>query len=486
MKRFPARFQLLTLALLALLGALWLGWQAPARAFTPRSYDQLEFGPLPEIRIPAFERYQLANGLVVYLMENHELPLVSGTATFRTGSRFEPAAQVGLASLTGEAMRLGGTTTLNPDALNEALEQRAASIETSIDTTTGSATFEALVDDTEAVFRLFADVIQRPGFAPDQIDLLKRQYRGSIDRRNDNPDEIASREFDKLVYGADSPYGRTMEYTTLEAIDRKAIQAFYQASIRPERTILGLVGDFQPDQMKALIAQYFGAWGGHGDPLPVSPLPAVQQAKTGVFAIEQPQLTQSYVQMGHLGGQLKDPAHGALSVLNEVLNGFSGRLFNQVRSRQGLAYSVYAFWSPRYDYPGLFVGGGETRSATTVAFIRAVKSEIDQILHRQISADELARAKDSVLNSFVFNFQSPEQTLARLIRNEYYGYPADFIFQFQEQVRKTTTAEVLAAAQTHLKPDQMVILVVGNPADINPGLATLAPDQPVTTIDLAT
>lgn len=486
MKRLPARFELLTLALLGLAMALWLGWQAPARALTPRSYDQLEFGPLPEIRIPDFERYQLANGLVVYLMEDHELPLVSGTATFRTGSRFEPAEQVGLASLTGEAMRLGGTTTLKPEALNEALEQRAASIETRIDTTAGSASFEALVDDTEVVFSLFADVIQRPGFAPDQIDLLKRQYRGSIARRNDNPDEIASREFEKLVYGADSPYGRTMEYATLEAIDRQAIQAFYQASIRPEQTILGLVGDFQTDQMKALIDQYFGAWRGHGNPLAVSPLPTVQQAKTGVFAIEQPQLTQSYVQMGHLGGQLNDPAYGALSVLNEVLNGFSGRLFNQVRSRQGLAYSVYAVWSPRHDYPGLFVGGGETRSATTVAFIRAVESEIDQLRHAQISAAELARAKDAVLNSFVFNFQSPNQTLARLIRNEYYGYPADFIFQFQEQVRTATTAEVLAAAQSHLKPDQMVILVVGNPADIEPNLATLAPDQPVITLDLST
>jgi zinc protease len=150
-----------------------------------------------------------------------------------------------------------------------------------------------------------------------------------------------------------------------------------------------------------------------------------------------------------------------------------------------LAYSVYAVWSPRYDYPGLFVGGGETRSANTVTFIKAVKAELEQVRSRKISAQELAKAKDAVLNSFVFNFQSPGQTLARLIRNEYYGYPTDFIFQFQEQVRETTPGEVLAAAQTHLKPDQMVILVVGNPTDIDPALATLAPDQPVTTLDLA-
>jgi zinc protease len=200
--------------------------------------------------------------------------------------------------------------------------------------------------------------------------------------------------------------------------------------------------------------------------------------------VDQPQLTQSYIQIGHLGGQLNYPDHAALSVMNEVLNGFGGRLFNEVRSRQGLAYSVYAFWAPRYDYPGLFIGGGETQSAATVPFIRSVEAELARIRTAPISAEELAQAKDSVLNSFVFNFQSPDQTLARLIRNEYYDYPADFIFQFQEQVRNTTAEDVLTAAQARLNPDQLVILVVGNQGAIQPPLSSLAPNQSVTSIDV--
>lgn len=483
--RLPQRWLMLPgLALLAGLVVVMLGWQSPANALTPRHHDELSFPPLPEVQISAYDRYELPNGLVVYLMEDHELPLVSGSATFRTGSRFEPAAQVGLASLTGEAMRQGGTTNLNTDALNQALEQRAAAIETSIDTAAGSASFSALAEDTEAVLTLFADVIQRPAFAQDRIDLLKRQYGGSIARRNDSPDSITAREFNRLVYGADSPYARTMEYATLEAISRDDIVGFYQASIRPERTILGLVGDFDSAAMAALIEQYFGDWRGTGTPLAVSPLPSVQQAQTGIFTVNQPQMTQSSIRLGHIGGQLNYPDHAALAVMNEVLNGFSGRLFNEVRSRQGLAYSVYAFWSPRHDYPGLWVGGGQTRSAATVPFIQSVKAEINQIRTSPISAEELAQAQDSVLNSFVFNFQSPSQTLARLIRNEYYDYPADFIFQFQDQVRNTTAAEVLAAAQERLDPDQLVILVVGNQADIDPALATLAPGETVTAIDI--
>jgi zinc protease len=473
-----------TLGLLGLWGVLLLGWQMPANALTPRHYDELDFPPLQEVQIPDYERYELDNGLVVYLMEDHELPLVSGSATFRTGSRFEPAAQVGLATITGEAMRLGGTDRLSSEALNEALEQRAASIETGIDTATGSASFNALAEDTEAVLGLFADVVQRPAFAADKIDLLKSQYGSTIARRNDNPDAITSREFSKLVYGADSPYARTMEYATLAAIDREDIQRFYQASIRPEQTILGIVGDFDPATMKALIEQYFGAWQGVGPALDTDVLPEVHQAQSGVFMVEQPQLTQSYVQLGHIGGQLNDPDHPDLAVMNEVLNGFGGRLFNEVRSRQGLAYSVYAVWSPRHDYPGLVIGGGQTRSQATVPFIQAVKAELSRLGTEPVTAPEIEQAKDAVLNSFVFNFQTPSQSLARLIRYEYYDYPADFVFQFQDRVRQATPEAVLAAAQTRLDPEQLVVLVVGNSAEIQPPLASLDPNQSVTSVDI--
>ena len=476
-------FSLLTMV--GLMGVLMLGWQSPANALTPQHYDELEFPALRAVEIPDYERYELPNGLVVYLMEDHELPLVSGSATFRTGSRFEPADKVGLASITGDAMRLGGTQTLSPDDLNQELEQRAASIETGIDSDSGSASFNALTEDLDEVFAIFADVVQQPAFAQDRIDLLKRQYMGSIARRNDDPDNITSREFRKLVYGANSPYARTAEYATLNAITRQDVLEFYQASVRPDRTILGIVGDFDREQMKRLIAERFGRWQATGSPLNVAELPPVEQAQTGVFKVEQPQLTQSYIQLGHLGGQLNYPDHAALAVMNEVLNGFSGRLFNQVRSRQGLAYVVYAFWSPRYDYPGMFIGGGQTRSEATVPFIQSVKAEINQIRTEPVSDDELARAKDSVLNSFVFNFQSPDQALSRLIRYEYYDYPPDFIFQFQEGVKAATAEAVLAAAQARLQPDDLVILVVGSEEDIQPALTSLPNGQEVTAIDIS-
>lgn len=441
---------------------------APAKFYT-----DLEFPPLRELELPDYERYELDNGIVVYLFEDHELPLIEGRALFRTGDRFEPIEQTGLGSLTGTVWRMGGTASHTPNEINEFLEQRAASIETGIGLTSGSASFSFLTEDTADVFGLFAELVQQPTFNADQFALAKQQVEGGIARRNDNPDDIGWREIDKLIYGSESPYARTIEYATLNQIERNNLVQFYQRSIRPEQMILGIVGDFEPRAMKQLIATEFGDWQPESAPAFPSQ-PAVQPATTGgVFLVEQPQLTQSYISMGHLGGLVDDPNYPALSVLNGVLNGFGGRLFNEVRSRQGLAYSVFGYWSPNYDYPGTFVAGGQTRTEATVPFIQAIFNEIQSLQQSPISADELAYAKESILNSFVFNFQSPSQFMNRLMRYEYYGYPADFVFQYQRGIRATTVADVQRVAQEYLKPEEITTLVVGNAEAMEPPLESL-------------
>ncbi|MBD2091673.1 insulinase family protein [Microcoleus sp. FACHB-1515] len=460
------------------------GWgRDRALADTPRHYTELQFAPAPEVRLPDYTRFELENGLVVYLMEDHELPIVSGSAMIRTGDRLEPADKVGLAGIVGEVMRSGGTTEHSADELNQLLEQRAASVETGIDIAVGSASFGSLTEDLPEVFNLFAEVLRQPAFPQDKIDLAKTQRSGGIARRNDDPDEIAGREFQKLIYGAESPYARTIEYASLANINREDIVNFYRSYFHPNNMLLGIVGDFDPTQMRSLIEAAFGDWQPDPDLSQEQTLPTVNQAQAGkIFLVDQPQLTQSTIQIGHLGGRLDNPAHAALSVLNEVLNNFGGRLVNEVRSRQGLAYVVYAFWSPRFDYPGLFVGGGQTRSEATVPFIRSLGAEIEKARTTLVSQAELDRAKDSVLNAFIFNFQTPAQTLSRLMRYEYYGYPSDFIFRYQKQVEETTAEQVQIAAETYLKPEQLVTLVVGNNAAISPPLSELG--RPIESIDI--
>jgi zinc protease len=460
--------------------------RAPALAVTPLHYTDLKFPPAPEIKVPEFTRFELKNGMKVYLMEDHELPLVGGSVTVYTGDRLEPATQVGLAGIVGEVMRSGGTAQHPPDVLNAILEQRAASVESGIGSDSGSAGFSALTEDLDDVFGLFAEVLRQPAFPQEKIDFSKNQSKGGIARRNDDPSDIASREFQKLIYGAESPYARTVEYTTIDSISRDDVVNFYKKYYHPNNMLLGIVGDFEPKAMRSLIEAKLGDWQPAADAFQDrSTLPTVTQAKKGgVFLVDQPQLTQSNILIGHIGGRLDDPDYAALSVLNEVMNGFGGRLMNEIRSRQGLAYSVYAYWSARFDYPGVFIGGGQTRSDATVPFVKSTLAELEKVRTAPVTAQELTRAKDSVINSFIFSFATPGQTLSRVIRYDYYDYPEDFIFRYQKQVEATTAAQIQKAAQTHLKPENIVTLVVGNAKEINPPLATLTPNAQITPIDV--
>ncbi|MGL5508687.1 MAG: M16 family metallopeptidase, partial [Microcoleaceae cyanobacterium] len=244
-----------------------------------------------------------------------------------------------------------------------------------------------------------------------------------------------------------------------------------------------IVGDFDPKEMRALINEKFGNWQTTAPSLP--PLPIVKQVNQGgTFFVEQPQLTQSNVLLGHLGGKYDSPDYPALSVLNAVLNGFGGRLFNNIRSKEGLAYSVYGFWGAGYDYPSLFVAGGQTRSESTVPFVQAINQEIERIRTQPITEEELQQAKESSLNSFIFNFARPSQTLGRLMSYQYYGYPEDFIFQYQRGIESTTIEDVQRVAQKYLQPDKIVTLVVGNSQEIQPALETLSKGKKVMPIDV--
>lgn len=452
-------------------------------ADTTPGYKTLQFPPLPSVVIPEYERYQLKNGMVVYLMEDHQLPLINGSALIRTGSRFEPSNQVGLASLTGDLMRLGGTNNHNPNQLNSILEQKAAAIETSFGTTVGSASFSALSYDLDSVLPLFAEVLQSPAFDNQQFELQKTRVRGSIARRNDNPGQIARREFPKLIYGANSPYGRSIENETLNNIDRNDLIDFYNKYVRPENIILGIVGDFDSETIKPMIEKIFGNWQ-VSTPSPQFTMTTPQQQNTnGIFIADQPQLTQSNILLGHLGGKLKDPNYPTLTVINGILNGFGGRLHKEVRARQGLAYSVYGMWNANFDFPGVFVAGGQTKTETTGQFVKSIIEQIDLLRKDSISQDELNYAKNSILNSFVFQFQNPSQTLSRLMTYEYYDYPSDFIFTYQKAVENTTINNVLNVAKTYLTPDKIVTFIVGNQAIVKEEFQDF--NQPINNVDIA-
>lgn len=185
-------------------------------------------------------------------------------------------------------------------------------------------------------------------------------------------------------------------------------------------------------------------------------------------------VTQTNFMLGQLGGQLNDKDFPALEVMGDILGGsFRSRLFRKVRTDLGYAYTIFAGWGANYDHPGLFQIGGSTKSASTTEAIKASLAELDKIRTQEVTKEELATAKDSVLNSFVFHFDTPSKTLNRLVLYDYYGYPKDFIYQYQKGVAAVTAADVLRVAKERIDPKQLAVVAVGNSKEFGQPLSAL-------------
>ncbi|HEY3177073.1 MAG TPA: pitrilysin family protein [Candidatus Polarisedimenticolia bacterium] len=435
---------------------------AAAPAFDQvKSYKELKYPELRPFEVPQPERTVLPNGMVLMLLEDHELPVIELFARVRGGARLEPSDKVGLGAIFGQTLRTGGTKTMTGDQIDDFLEARAATVETGVGDEFTEASLSCLVQDFPEVLKVFADVIRGPVFAEDKIKLAKNQVSTGISRRNDNPQQIMNREFEKLVYGSDSPYARVPEYASVEKISREDLLAFHKTYFQPNRIIIGVVGDFSAKDMAARIRATFGDW--PKGPATKDPEAAYQATnKPGVYYIQKEDMTQSDIIMGHLGIRRDNPDYFAVEVLNEAFGGsFAARLFSNVRSRKGLAYSVRGAVASNYDYPGTFNTWMTTKTETTAAGIDALLSEIGDIVNKPPTEDEVRRAKESILNSFIFRFDSRGRILGQQVTYEYFNYPADFLARYRANIEKVTTAEVARVAKKYIHKDQLSILVVG-------------------------
>lgn len=455
-------------------------------AFAPRAAAQAT--DWKQIKAPALHafhpeqprRVQLSNGMVIFLQEDHELPLIRGTAEIRGGSRTEPAGKVGLVEIYGEAWRTGGTKNRTGDQLDDYLEAHAAKVETFGAANSTIVSWDCLKDNFDEVFKVFVEVLREPEFRADKIDLAKQQVNTAISRRNDEPSGIAGREAAQLVYGADSPYARVPEYATVAAVTRDDLLSWHQRYVHPNNVILGIEGDFDAASMEARLHEAFDSW-------PQGPAaPKIQASfsgpKPGIYFVAKDDVTASTVQMVGLGTTRNNPDYYAIEVFNQFFGGsFSSRLFSNIRSKRGLAYAVGGGIGTDYDHPGvlrLFLG---TKSSTTAAAIDAFNAELDALKTNPATPEELTKAKEAILNSFVFRFDSKEKVLRERMTYEFYGYPADFLEQYRAGIAKVTIEDVSRVAGKYIHKDQLATLVVGKAADFDKPLSTYGP---VTTLDI--
>jgi zinc protease len=430
------------------------------------------------------KRIQLDNGLVIFLQEDRELPLISLSAVVRGGSAEEPAEKTGLTDVLGSVWRTGGTKARTGDQIDDFLGLRAATVETDSDEDSLSLSANFLKTDFDEVFKLIVEILREPEFRQDKIDLAKKQIYTGISRRNDNPQEIIAREAGKLAFGREHPRARQSEYTTVGAVTREDLLSWHKRTVHPNNMYLGLSGDFDVREMEAKLRAALGGW--PKGPAQNRPKLSYTPTKSGLFFVAKEDVNQSSIQLVQLGTTNKNPDVYALDVMNEILGGgFSARLFSNVRSKKGLAYNVRGGVGMGWDDPDIYRLSMGTASKNTRAAIEALLEEVNGMLKNQPTELELARAKDSLLNSFVFKFDSKAKILRDRMNLEFYGYPPDWTTQYYANIQKVTLDDVKRVAQKYLNPGGFAIIVVGNPAEVGDQLKQMQALGTVQELDIS-
>ena len=440
------------------------------------TFQPVEFSP------PEPDRVVLENGMVVYLLEDHELPLVSVTVTMRTGSWLDPIDKIGLASMTGAVMRTGGGGGLSAEQVDAELEQFAGDVSIGIGRQSGSASLDVLSKDVPRGLEILAGLLRRPAFDPARVELAKLQAIEGIRRRQDHPGSIVGREFAKVLYGPDHPSARESSLDSITRMTRDDLVTFHRDTIHPNGMILGVTGDFKKDEMLAALRKVFGDWKkGTVPELRIADVPEAEPSRPVVRFVSK-ETSQTHLRLGHLSIKENDPDYVALAIANDILGGssFRSRLFNDVRTKRGLAYSVGSRLNTGTHDQGVWLMRAETKLTSTQEVIERFVANIERMRAEPVTDTELAEAKEAYVNSFVFSFASPSAIVSRLVELEYDGLPKDFLQQLRAKVVSLTKEEVQTAAKKHLRPDRLKIVAVGSGEALPKALATFGEVKEIT------
>ncbi len=460
---------------IAVLGALVAAATAAAQPIPAHpselTYELLEFTP----PVSADHRHELSNGIVVFVVEDHELPLVTVALTVRTGAYLDPPGKIGLAGLTGSQMRAGGTATMSAADFDEEAAFLAAQIGSSVGATSGGASMNCLTRDLDACLDLFFDMIRNPGFDEDRLALAKSQALQQMERRNDATASIEQREWGRLMRGDGHFSTRPRTRATVEGITRDDLVAFHREYYHPGNFIFAVSGDVDTAGILAELEGRFEGWAAGTRPVPPVPAPGFTPAP-GLYLVDKDDVNQGRVAIGHLATTRDNPDRYKLLVMNDILGGggFSARLLTRVRSDEGLAYSAFSNYALGTYYDGVFRAGFQSRSETVARATAIVLEEIERIRAEPVTEEELRNSIAYFVETFSRNFSSAASTAGLFARDEYTGRDPSYLATYRENIAAVTADDVLDAARRYLDPDALAILVVG---DLDAILAG-DPDQP--------
>jgi zinc protease len=456
----------------------------------PDHPDKLNYPPL-SFKVPDAEKLRttLSTGTRAYLMEDSSLPIVDLKILIRGGAFSESPGKEGVAELTANLMRTGGTTTREPDTVDEELDFLAANVAVGVEDVMGSASLSVLSKDLDRGLAILMDILRNPAFQQSRLDTLKAQTLDSLKSRNDRTSSIEVRETNLLFYGPDYPINRIPTKASVESITREDLKAFHASWIHPSRFIIAAAGAFRKEELSAKLEAAFKAW-------PPAPEPAAgavaaprvtYEPKPAIYCFnkEGRNITQGRVTIGHMGVDIHNPDVQALRVMSYILGagGFSSRLMQRVRTQEGLAYDVRSDMRPGLVYPFPFRIVFQSKSESCAYAAKLCLEEVDRIRKQGVTAEELKAAQQFYLDAFPGLFFSTKMQVASTYSTaELLGFPKDYYTTYREKIARLTPDDIRRVAQEHLHPEKFAWVVVGNIAAIEAGDGT----HPVKLADLGT
>lgn len=421
--------------------------------------------PKLEYKIPTASQFRevLSNGMAVYIAEDRMLPTFDLHITLAAASAFDPKDKIGLASLTGEELRDGGTQDMTPEELDEKVEFLAASVTTGIGDTSGSAAVSLLSKDIDAGLELLINILRYPRFDETRFRLAKERRVQNIKRRNDSTDQIERSEFGFLMNGEDHFSNWYPSTATLDVVTRDDMLAFHRKYIHPGNMIIAVSGDFDRAEMLKKLERAFSNWPA-GEKSPRTFAKPEFEPKPGVYVIHKEDVNQGRVTVGHRGVMRGTPDEFPLQVMNGILgaSGFRSRLVAKVRSDEGLAYNTGSQFGQGIYWPGNFRAWFQSKSNSCAYATRLVLDEIARLKTEKVSQSDVDDTVNFYVESLPQRFESKMAILETYSSDEYTGRDSKYWQSYVDNLKKVTPDDVQRVAQKYLHPDQIVILAVGD------------------------
>jgi predicted Zn-dependent peptidase len=420
-------------------------------------------GPAPSLKLPAIQKLKLSNGLGVWLVEHHEVPLAQINLIVRSGSSADPIGKYGVGSLTA-AMLDEGAGTKSSLELADALEFLGANLSTTSSFDYSAIRLSVPVSKLGDALPLMADVAMRPTFPATDLDRLRKERLTSLIQAKDNPAALIQLAFPRVVFGPTHRYGTSANGLppAIEAFTVADLQAFYQAHYRPDNATLLIVGDVTPATVMPMLEKQYGGWKAAGMAPLVAAVPTAPQLKSRqIYIVDKPEAAQSQIRIGWVGVARSNADYAALEVLNTILGGsFTSRLNQNLREKNGYSYGASSAFDMRLS-AGPFLAAAGVQTDKTGPAVGEFFNELNAIV-QPIPEGELAKSKNYVALSFPGEFETTGDLARKLEELVVYNLPEDTYSNFVASVTRVTSADLQKLAARYIQSDKMAVVVVGD------------------------